>query len=109
MDQSIEGVAVSSVVSATEARVHFGELIRRVVERSETVYVERGGRPQVVLLALAEYERLLFNSETGGWLARARAARDRVQAEIGEHTLPAVEDLVREMRDERDEQLSGLR
>jgi prevent-host-death family protein len=109
MDSSIEGVGVPRVVSATEARVHFGELIRRVAERHETVYVERGGKPQVVVLAIADYERLLSAGEHGGWLARARKARDQVQAEIGDRTLPAVEDLIQHMREERDEQLTGLR
>ena len=36
---------MSTVVSATEARVHFGELLRRVAEGRETVFVERGGQP----------------------------------------------------------------
>ena len=68
------------VVTATEAKVHFGELMRRVVERREPVYVERGGRPQVVVLAVADYERLLSCEVGGGWLARAHQARDRIQA-----------------------------
>ena len=46
------------VVSATEARIRFGELIRRVVEEREPVLVERGGKPYVVLLSVEEYERL---------------------------------------------------
>ncbi len=45
-------------MSATEARVHFGELMRRVVEGQEPVIVERGGKPKVVVLSVAEYERL---------------------------------------------------
>ena len=96
-----------SVVSATEARVHFGELIRRVADRRETVFVERGGRPQVVLLALTEYDRLL--SQGGGWAARAQEARRKALAEIGDRTRPLPEDVIREAREERDEQLSSLR
>ena len=46
-------------MSATEARRHFGELLRCVVEDRTPVIVERGGTPQVVFLSLAEYERLL--------------------------------------------------
>jgi prevent-host-death family protein len=30
-------------MSATDARVHFGEVMRHVVERGESVIVERGG------------------------------------------------------------------
>ncbi len=45
------------VVSATEARAHFGELMCRVVEEREPVIVERAGKPQVVVLPMATYER----------------------------------------------------
>ena len=96
-----------SVVSATEARVHFGELIRRVADHRETVFVERGGRPQVVLLALTEYDRLL--SQGGGWAARAQEARHKALAEMGDHARPLPEDVILEIREERDEQLDSLR
>lgn len=45
-------------VSATEARVHFGALMRRVVERDEPAVVEKAGEPQVVVISFAEYQRL---------------------------------------------------
>ena len=32
-------------VSATEARIRFGELMRRAVEDKEAIIVERGGKP----------------------------------------------------------------
>jgi prevent-host-death family protein len=32
------------VVSATEARIHFGELMRQAVESQEPIIVERGWR-----------------------------------------------------------------
>ena len=50
---------MESRMSATEARRHFGELLRRVIEDQTPVIVERGGKPQVVFVSLAEYERLL--------------------------------------------------
>ncbi len=100
---------MSSVVSATEARVHFGELIRRVSQQRETVYVERGGKPQVVLLAIAEYDRLLSQADSKGWFARAQEARRTALAEIAEAGRVNPEDLIRQARDERDEQLSSLR
>lgn len=96
-------------ISATEARVHFGELLRMVAERHETVLVERDGRPQVVVLPLPEYERLLAGGGTSRWRERAREARDRLQAEIRDQKLPPAEDLIREGREERDEQLDRLR
>jgi prevent-host-death family protein len=98
-----------SVVSATEARVHFGELLRRVGEDGETVFVERGGSLQVVVLSLPVYERLVSGLEPGGWRERVRQARDRLRAELGGAALPAAEDVIRAGREERDERVGGLR
>lgn len=98
-----------ATVSATEARVHFGELIRRVVEHREAVYVERGGRPQVVILAVSDYESLLAGGGSNDWLTRAREVREHLRAELGDRALLPVEDLIREMREERDERLDSLR
>lgn len=35
-------------VSATEARIHLGALLRDIAEQGETIIVERGGKPQAV-------------------------------------------------------------
>ncbi len=43
-------------LSATEARVHFGELLD-AVQRGETVIVERGGKARAVVIPIAEYKR----------------------------------------------------
>lgn len=44
-------------MSATEARVHFGELIR-LVQAGETVIVERRGKPVAVFIHPDEFARL---------------------------------------------------
>lgn len=100
---------MASVVTATEARVHFGELMRRVADQREPVYVERDGKPQVVLLAVGDYEQLVAREEPGGWLIRAQEARERIRAEVSARALPPVEEILRKSREERDEQLSDLR
>ena len=64
---------MESRMSATEARRHFGELLRRVIEDQTPVIVERGGKPHVVFLPLAEYERL-----------RARQAKRERGMEVGD-------------------------
>ena len=74
-------------MSATEARRHFGELLRRVIEDRTPVIVERGGKPQVVFVSLSEYERL-----------RARQAERERGMEVG-----------RGPDDERDRGTSSLR
>jgi prevent-host-death family protein len=45
-------------MSATEARVHFGEVLRRVTEDQEVVIVERGGTPSAAVIPIRELERL---------------------------------------------------
>ena len=96
-------------MSATEARVHFGDLLDRVAKERETVIVERGGVPRAVMISIDEYERLLARRDGTTWRDQARAARDLVRAELGETAIPLAEDVIRAMRAERDEQLAELR
>lgn len=97
-------------MSATEARIHFGELMRRVVEQKEVVTVEHSGRPYVVVLSVDRYQRLLAAQEEGeDWRDLVRQAREQVAADLGEGELTPPAEVLREMRKERDEQLASLR
>src|SRR5690242_16881171 len=91
-------------ISATEARIHFGELMRHVVEHDEPVIVERAGKPEVVVLSVAEYERLR-RQKAGNWLEAVDRVRERVLQELGDRELPPPAEIIREMREERDAQL----
>jgi len=98
------------VISATEARVHFGELMRQVTEKEQTVVVERDGKPQVVVLSVVAYERLRAASGSAGWenaLERAAEVAARVQARRGGLPLPPADEMVREAREARHEQLDS--
>ncbi len=97
-------------VSATEARVHFGELLRKVVTTQQSVVVERGGEPQVVMVPVAEYERM---SGAGGareaWAAQVAHVHALIRKESrGRKMLPA-EQLINEGRDERDATFVAVR
>ena len=93
-------------VTATEARVHFGELLRRVVEERTPVVVERGGKPLVVVLSVDEYERLRAGQpESEDWWELARRSREAIHRRRGGRPLPSIDDVFDEMRDERDAQL----
>jgi prevent-host-death family protein len=97
-------------MSATEARIHFGELMRRVVEQQEPVIVEHSGKPHVVIVSVEEYERLQAAAETRErWQELVPQARAQVQADLGGRTLTPPEDVLREVREARDEQLTALR
>ena len=43
-------------VTATEARVHFGELLDGVTSRHDIVFVERAGKEVAVVVSLADWE-----------------------------------------------------
>ena len=98
------------IINATEARAHFGELMRRVVETGEAVIIAHRGRPQAVVLSLAEYERLKAKAkeEQGDALERILRLGDEIRARRGGKPLmPPPEEVIRQMREERDEQLCG--
>ena len=97
------------MVSATEARIHFGELMRQAVEGREPIIVERGGESYVVILSIAEYRRLLSGPQLEDWKGLVDRARAQIQSELRGRELPTPEEIVRQMREERDEQLVALR
>ncbi len=87
------------VVSATEARAHFGDLMCRVVEEREPVIVERAGKPQVVVLPMEAYARLQQGEPAPAeWRSLLDDALATVQAQLGDRPLPPSEDVIREMR-----------
>src|SRR5215211_7396198 len=93
-------------MSATEARVHFGEVLRDVTEHGTTVVVERGGKPQVVVLSLQEYRRLKSGrTEKPHWKALLEEAHDQIRREGNLPLIPSPEDLIREERERRGEQI----
>ena len=100
---------MTRTVSATEARVHFGELIQRVTEERTPVVVERGGKPYVVVLPIDEYERLTAGERQDDWEDLVDQARAGVRAALAGRHLPPAEEIIREMREERDAQLLDLR
>ena len=98
------------VVTATEARVHFGELMRRVVEGRESVVVERGGKPQVVILSVRDYEELQAKQKKRiHWRQLIDRSREQIRADLGSARLPSPEEMVRRMRKDRDAELLDLR
>lgn len=97
------------VVSATEARIRFGEVMRAAVGSGEPIIVERDGAPHVVILSISEYERLLQAQQCReDWRALVDQARARIQADLAGRELPPPEEVLRQMREERNAQLLDL-
>ena len=100
---------MEQVISATEARVHFGELMRHVVETDMPVVVERDGKAQVVVLSKQAYDQLSDGKKSKDWRELAQQSRARIKAELDGKPFPPPEDIIREMREERDAYLADLR
>ncbi len=91
------------VMSATEARIHFGELLRYVADHNEAVVVERDGKPQAIVLSVHEYERLrAVEPKADDWRTLLQQAHASVLRDLAGGKLePAPEEVVRQMREER--------
>src|SRR5918998_1135586 len=98
-------------MTAAEAARDFDGVIQRVVEDRGTVVVEREGEALVVVLTADEYRRLRYPQRGwDGWRERLRNTHDQIRAEGGGRLTPPSEEVIREMREERDAQLlDGLR
>jgi prevent-host-death family protein len=97
-------------MSATEARVHFGEVLKAVAEQGDSVIVERAGRRLAAVIPLSDYEQLPSRSDR--WarsMEGVRRLREYLQAERAAGRLHDadldVEGDLRRSREERDEQL----
>ena len=101
---------MTQTVTATEARVHFGAMLRRAAEKNETIVVERAGRPQAVILSVTEYRRLkALEEESMAWPVEVRVLRERLSAAYGSRTIPPSEEIIRRMRAERGDDALDLR
>jgi len=97
-------------MSATEARVHFGEVLKAVSEQGDSVIVERAGQRLAVVVPMSDYEQLRSRSDR--WarsMEGIRRLREYLQAERAAGRLRDVdidvEGDLRRSREERDEQL----
>jgi prevent-host-death family protein len=89
-------------VNATEARIRFGEIMREAQKTPITVV--RDGKPEVVIISKQAYDRLVSSLPPRGWQELVAAVRERVTGDLAERTLPLPDDLLFELREDRDEQ-----
>jgi prevent-host-death family protein len=72
---------MAKTITATEARVHLGEVIRSVNESKEHYIVEKSGTPVAIILSHDEYARLTVSLQTETepeWMQRAEEARTMI-------------------------------
>jgi prevent-host-death family protein len=94
---------MQKTISATQARIHFGEIMKRA--KVAPVVVERGGKAEVVVLSKKAYDRLIAANTQTDWQEKIDALHNRIRVELAGRTLPDPVELLRQGRDERDEQL----
>jgi prevent-host-death family protein len=96
-------------VSATDARIRFGEIMRRA--KKGPVIVERGGKPEVVVISKQEYDQLVSAAPGPDWRKQLEETHALIRARYGDREIePTPEEIIRQGRDERDEQiLNNLR
>lgn len=64
------------MVTATEAKNRFGEMIQSAYLRDEHLIVQRGGIPVVAIVPMQDYERLIASDELPDAVARGAKAAD---------------------------------
>ncbi len=90
-------------VSATDARIHFGEIMRRA--KKGPVIVERGGKPEVVVISKKDYDQIIANTPQNDWRVLLEEAHESVRAALKGRDLPDPVEMLRQAREIRDEQL----
>jgi prevent-host-death family protein len=96
-------------MSATTARVHFGEVMQQVVKQNEPVIVERAGHPQVVILSVAAYRQLQANQAPSNWQSLVAQSRQQIAAELKGAALPPSDEIIHQLREARDAEYANLR
>ena len=95
----------AKTVSATEARVHFGEVLRSA--QGGPIVVERQGQPLAVVISKAYYDQLVTDAGAP-WQDLAARARALVTRDRGTQPLPDPALVLRRVRKAEDER-HGLR
>lgn len=98
-------------VSITEAKQRLGELVKRAAYGGERIVLEFRDKPQAAIVSLEDLQQL----QSGGkptrdkWeaLDRLDIIRKRIAARVGR--LPDSTEEIRRMREERVDELQGLR
>ncbi len=88
-------------VSATEARIHLGELLDDI-ERNDAITVEQAGNAETVVIPVSEAQELSGTPTEGpDWRQSLERARTSFARDLGDRPRPDFVQMIREMREER--------
>ena len=95
-------------ISATQARIHFGEIMRHA--KVGPVIVERDGKAEVVVISKKTYDQLIAATTQTDLQKKIDELHNRIRVELAGRSLPDPAEVIRQGREERDDQLlSSLR
>ena len=95
-------------ISATQARIHFGEIMRHT--KVGPVIVERDGKAEVVVISKKTYDQLIAATTQTDLQKKIDELHNRIRVELAGRSLPDPAEVIRQGREERDDQLlSSLR
>ncbi len=97
---------MDKTVNATEARIRFGEIMREA--QKSPVTVVRDGKAEVVIISKKAYDRLISNVQARSWRELVAVTRERITIDLANRSLPLPDDMLFEMREDRDEQSDYL-
>ena len=92
-------------ISATKARINFGDVMKQA--KIAPVIVERGGKAEVVVLSKKAYDQLVAARPHADVQKRVEALHKKIRAELKGKTLTDPAELIRQGRQERDEQINN--
>jgi len=105
-----------NTVSISEIKRDVSAIINRVAFGGERIVLTSRGRPKAALVSMDDLERLqeldedvvAHRARRKAALEQARAVREKIAARVG-GVLPDSVDELRELREERTDELAGLR
>ena len=86
-------------ISATAARVRFGELLDAVKDRGETVIVEKNGEELAAVIPIAEYRRKTHRALDQDWWDRQNKVAEELERNLAGRPYPDERDLIDAGRD----------
>lgn len=90
------------ILTATEARIHFGELLRTVNTIDDHIVIEKDGRPAAVMMSPDHFATLSRRYTPEDILERARQTREMIAQAFAGRPIPDADELIDEGRDDVD-------
>lgn len=102
---------MDTIKSATEARVHFGEVMRDVSERDEVVIVEHDGDPRIAIVSAERLASIRAQDRRvrPDWRRMLKEIHEQIRREGNVPLSPSPEEVIRQMREERNAPFTDLR